>query len=84
VQQACAKAQIFRRDALYDFFTTLNFGLGALAVAVGGSMFFRSAWRPCEGGILHLAQLALAGRALTTPAHSTPTCCAGHGKLAGR
>jgi Cu2+-exporting ATPase len=39
---------------IYALFTTLNFGLGALAVAIGGSVFFRSAWRAARRGILHL------------------------------
>lgn len=39
---------------VFRLFTSLNFGLGALAVAVGGTVFFRSAWRALRRGILHL------------------------------
>ncbi|HXX69937.1 MAG TPA: HAD-IC family P-type ATPase [Polyangiaceae bacterium] len=42
------------RGPLYSLFTTLNFGLGAAAVAVGGTVFFRSAWRAASRGVLHL------------------------------
>jgi Cu2+-exporting ATPase len=39
---------------VFSLFTTLNFGLGALAVAVGGTVFFRSAWRALQQRMLHL------------------------------
>lgn len=39
---------------LFALFSTLNLGLGALAVAVGGSVFFRSAFRAARHGVLHL------------------------------
>ncbi len=39
---------------LHTLFTTLNLGLGSLAVAVGGTVFFRSAWRATRAGVLHL------------------------------
>lgn len=42
------------RGPLYSLFTTLNFALGAAAVAVGGTVFFRSAWRAASRGVLHL------------------------------
>jgi Cu2+-exporting ATPase len=42
------------RGPLFTLFTTLNFGLGALAVAVGGSVFVRSAWRAVRQRMLHL------------------------------
>jgi Cu2+-exporting ATPase len=42
------------RGPLHTLFTTLNFGLGSLAVAVGGTVFFRSAWRATRAGVLHL------------------------------
>ncbi len=42
------------RGPLYSLFTALNFGLGGLSVAIGGSVFLRSAWRACMRGILHL------------------------------
>jgi P-type Cu2+ transporter len=42
------------RGPIYQTFTTINFGLGTVAVAVGGTVFFRSAWRACGQGILHL------------------------------
>jgi Cu2+-exporting ATPase len=42
------------RGPLFDLFTTLNFGLGAAAVAVGGTVFFRSAWRAVQKRMLHL------------------------------
>jgi Cu2+-exporting ATPase len=42
------------RGPLYRLFTALNFGLGTLAVAIGGSVFFRSAWHAMRRGILHL------------------------------
>jgi Cu2+-exporting ATPase len=52
------------RGPLYDLFTRLNFGLGALAVAIGGSVFFRSAWRACKQRVLHLDLPIAAGIAL--------------------
>jgi Cu2+-exporting ATPase len=42
------------RGPLFELFTSLNFGLGALAVAIGGTVFFRSAWRATRAGVLHL------------------------------
>jgi Cu2+-exporting ATPase len=42
------------RGPLFELFTTLNLCLGALAVAIGGSVFFRSAWRSIRVGVLHL------------------------------
>jgi Cu2+-exporting ATPase len=42
------------RGPLFNLFTTLNFGLGAVAVAVGGTVFFRSAWRAVRKGMIHL------------------------------
>jgi Cu2+-exporting ATPase len=42
------------RGPLYRLFTSLNFGLGALAVAVGGTVFLRSAFRALESRVLHL------------------------------
>jgi P-type Cu2+ transporter len=39
---------------IFRLFTTLNFGLGALAVAVGGTVFFGSAWRAIRQRMLHL------------------------------
>ena len=42
------------RGPLFRLFTTLNFGLGALAVAVGGTVFLRSAFRALESRVLHL------------------------------
>ena len=42
------------RGPLFELFTTLNFGLGAVAVAVGGSVFFRSAWTALRRRLLHL------------------------------
>jgi Cu2+-exporting ATPase len=39
---------------LFTLFTTLNLVLGALAVAVGGSVFMRSAWLAVRQGVLHL------------------------------
>ena len=64
------------RGPLYDLFTTLNFGLGGVAVAVGGSVFFRSAWRAVRQGVLHLdlpialgVALAFAGSTYSYFAH---------------
>jgi Cu2+-exporting ATPase len=42
------------RGPLFTLFTTLNLVLGALAVAVGGSVFMRSAWLAVRQGVLHL------------------------------
>jgi len=42
------------RGPIFTLFTTLNLGLGALAVAIGGSVFFRSAWRALRQRLLHL------------------------------
>ena len=39
---------------IFRLFTTLNLALGAAAVAVGGTVFFRSAWRALRGHMLHL------------------------------
>jgi P-type Cu2+ transporter len=39
---------------LHDMFEALNLGLSAIAVAVGGSVFFVSAYRGVRRGILHL------------------------------
>lgn len=39
---------------LFGLFTALNFALGAASVAVGGSVFFRSAARAVRRGVLHL------------------------------
>ena len=42
------------RGPLFTLFTTLNLALGATAVVVGGSVFFRSSWRAARAGLLHL------------------------------
>jgi P-type Cu2+ transporter len=42
------------RGPVFALFTALNFGLGALAVAVGGTVFFRSAWHALRRRMLHL------------------------------
>lgn len=42
------------RGPLFELFTAINLGLGTLAVAVGGTVFFRSAWRATRAGVLHL------------------------------
>jgi Cu2+-exporting ATPase len=42
------------RGPIFSLFTTLNFGLGALAVMIGGTVFFRSAWRALCQRMLHL------------------------------
>jgi Cu2+-exporting ATPase len=42
------------RGRIFSLFTTLEFVLGAAAVVVGGSVFFRSAGRAIRRGILHL------------------------------
>ncbi len=39
---------------LFRLFTSLDFALAALAVAVGGAVFIRSAWRAIRRGMLHL------------------------------
>lgn len=49
---------------LFDLFTTLNFVLGTAAVAVGGSVFFRSAARALRQRLLHLDLPIAAGIAL--------------------
>jgi Cu2+-exporting ATPase len=40
--------------SIFRLFTGLNFGLAAIAVAVGGPVFFRSAWRALRQWMLHL------------------------------
>ncbi len=64
------------RGPLFSLFTTLNFGLGAAAVAVGGSVFLRSAWRAVRQGMIHLdlpialgIVLAFAGSVLSYALH---------------
>jgi len=42
------------RGAVFRLFTALNLALGALAVAVGGTVFFRSAWHALRQRVLHL------------------------------
>jgi Cu2+-exporting ATPase len=42
------------RGPLFSLFTTLNMVLGAAAVAIGGTVFIRSAWRATVAGMLHL------------------------------
>ncbi len=42
------------RGPLFSLFTTLNFALGAVAVAVGGSVFLRSAWLAARQRMVHL------------------------------
>ncbi len=42
------------RGRIFSLFTTLDFLLSAVAVVVGGSVFFRSAARAIRRGILHL------------------------------
>lgn len=42
------------RGPLFRLFSSLNFGLGTLAVWIGGSVFIRSAFRALESRILHL------------------------------
>jgi Cu2+-exporting ATPase len=42
------------RGPLFELFTALNLGLGSVAVVVGGSVFFRSAWRAVHQRMLHL------------------------------
>ena len=63
---------------LFELFTTLNFVLGAAAVAVGGSVFFRSAVRAVRQGVLHLdlpiavgIALAFAGSTYSFFAHAS-------------
>ncbi|MGM0576076.1 MAG: heavy metal translocating P-type ATPase [Myxococcota bacterium] len=40
--------------ALYTTFTWVNAGLAAIAVAVGGPVFFRGAWQGLKRGVLHM------------------------------
>lgn len=40
--------------SIFRLFTGLNFGLATLAVAVGGTVFFRSAWQAARQRMLHL------------------------------
>jgi Cu2+-exporting ATPase len=42
------------RGPLFSLFTTLNLALGTVAVAVGGSVFFRSAFHALRERVLHL------------------------------
>jgi Cu2+-exporting ATPase len=42
--------------ATYHMFRVLAFALGSATVAVGGSVFVRSAWRAARRGVLHLDQ----------------------------
>ncbi|HEX8792438.1 MAG TPA: heavy metal translocating P-type ATPase metal-binding domain-containing protein, partial [Polyangiaceae bacterium] len=42
------------RGRIFSLFTTLDFALGAAAVVIGGSVFFRSAAQAIRRGILHL------------------------------
>lgn len=63
---------------LFELFTTLNFGLGTAAVAVGGSVFFRSAVRAVRQRVLHLdlpiavgIALAFVGSAYSFFAHAS-------------
>jgi Cu2+-exporting ATPase len=39
---------------IYRMFSRIVLGLGTLSVLVGGSYFFRSAWRALRSGVLHL------------------------------
>jgi Cu2+-exporting ATPase len=41
------------RGPLFTLFTTLNMVLSATALAVGGTVFFRSAWRSTAAGLMH-------------------------------
>lgn len=43
-----------RQGQLYDLFLRLNFGLSIVSVAVGGSVFFRSAWNGVRRRVLHM------------------------------
>ncbi len=43
-----------REGPLYEFLARLNLGLSAISIAVGGSVFFRSAWAGLRRRILHL------------------------------
>jgi Cu2+-exporting ATPase len=68
------------RGPIFDLFTTLNFGLGAAAVAVGGSVFLRSAATAVRRGLMHLdlpiavgIVLAFAGSAYSYFAHRSRT-----------
>ncbi|HEU4537268.1 MAG TPA: heavy metal translocating P-type ATPase metal-binding domain-containing protein [Polyangiaceae bacterium] len=61
-----------REGPLYELLSLVNLGLSALSVAVGGSVFFRSAWEGLRRGVLHLdlpialgIALAFAGSALS-------------------
>ena len=63
---------------LFNLFTRLNFVLGATAVAVGGSVFFRSAARAIRQRVLHLdlpiavgIALAFVGSAYSFVAHGS-------------
>jgi Cu2+-exporting ATPase len=65
-----------RAGPLFSLFTALNFVLGSLSVAVGGSVFFRSALRGARRGVLHLdlpialgIALAFAGSTLSYATH---------------
>jgi Cu2+-exporting ATPase len=49
---------------IFKLFTTLNFALAALAVAVGGAVFFRSAWQALRHRVLHLDMPIALGIAL--------------------
>ncbi len=49
---------------VFRLFTSLNLGLGALAVLVGGTVFFRSAVRALRHGVLHLDMPIALGIAL--------------------
>jgi Cu2+-exporting ATPase len=49
---------------IFALFTTLSFALGALAVGVGGTVFFRSAWRALRQRMLHLDMPIALGIAL--------------------
>ncbi|HEU4538417.1 MAG TPA: heavy metal translocating P-type ATPase metal-binding domain-containing protein, partial [Polyangiaceae bacterium] len=66
-----------REGPLYELFGRLNLGLSALSVAVGGSVFFRSAWAGLRRRVLHLdlpialgIALAFAGSALSHLRHN--------------
>ncbi len=43
-----------RTGPVHDLFEALNLALSSIAVAVGGTVFFRSAWQSARRGILHL------------------------------
>jgi Cu2+-exporting ATPase len=64
--------------SIFRLFTGLNFGLAAIAVTVGGPVFFRSAWRALRQRMLHLdlpialgIALAFAGSAHSYFAHGS-------------